>query len=376
MNDKKIVVLAVALLMFPQLAQSIFSPALADIGRAFAVGPQAAAQMLSIYFLAFAFGVVVWGRMCDLIGRRPTMLAGFALYAAASLMALGVSTFDALLTAQGLAAFGAAVGSVVTQTVLRDRFKGVALAQVFSLMGIALAASPAIGLFAGASLVQGFGFPGVPGGLLLLSVGLWCWCLRVLPETRPQPVASPALFETLWQMLRDRDIWRSTLLVAVFNIGLFSYYSLAPFMFERLGLSAQMFGYSGVILALGSGLGAALNKRLLQRGWSGAQLIQASGLLMLVGAGFVWLMEDSVLFVLAMVLVVLAFGMAIPNILGSALVNYGDRLGTAGALFGLLYYLLIGGGLILAAWGQALGATLMVCAVVAWMLAWIKPQKT
>jgi hypothetical protein len=164
--------------------------------------------------------------------------------------------------------------------------------------------------------------------------------------------------------------------VAVFNIGLFSYYSLAPFMFERLGLSAQMFGYSGVILALGSGLGAALNKRLLQRGWSGAQLIQVSGILMLVGAGFVWLMEDSVLFVLAMVLVVLAFGMAIPNILGSALVNYGDRLGTAGALFGLLYYLLIGGGLMLAAWGQALGATLMVCAVVAWMLAWIKPQKT
>jgi predicted MFS family arabinose efflux permease len=376
MNDKKIVVLAVALLMFPQLAQSIYSPALADIGRAFAVGPQAAAQMLSIYFLAFAFGVVVWGRMCDLIGRRPTMLAGFALYAAASLMALSVSTFDALLTAQGLAAFGAAVGSVVTQTLLRDRFKGVALAQVFSLMGIALAASPAIGLFAGASLVQGFGFPGVPGGLLLLSVGLWCWCLRVLPETRPQHVASPALFETLWQMLRDRDIWRSTLLVAVFNIGLFSYYSLGPFMFERLGLSAQMFGYSGVILALGSGLGAALNKRLLQRGSSGAQLIRVSGLLMLVGAGFVWLMEDSALFVLAMLLVVLAFGMAIPNILGSALVNYGDRLGTAGALFGLLYYLLIGGGLMLAAWGQALGGTLMVCAVVAWILAWIKPQKT
>ena len=376
MNDKKIVVLAVALLMFPQLAQSIYSPALADIGRAFAVGPQASAQMLSIYFLAFAFGVVVWGRMCDLVGRRPTMLAGFALYAAASLMALSVSTFDALLAAQGLAAFGAAVGSVVTQTVLRDRFKGVALAQVFSLMGIALAASPAIGLFAGASLVQGFGYPGVPGGLLVLSLGLWCWCLRVLPETRPQPVASPALFETLWQMLRDRDIWRSTVLVAVFNIGLFSYYSLAPFMFERLGLSAQMFGYSGVILALGSGLGAALNKRLLQRGSSGAQLIRVSGLLMLVGAGFVWLMEDSALFVLAMLLVVLAFGMAIPNILGSALVNYGDRLGTAGALFGLLYYLLIGGGLMLAAWGQALGGTLMACAVVAWMLAWIKPQKT
>jgi len=375
MHDKKIVVLAVALLMFPQLAQSIYSPALADIGRAFAIGPQVSAQMLSVYFLAFAFGVVVWGRMCDLVGRRPTMLAGFALYAAASLLALSVSTFDALLAAQGLAAFGAAVGSVVTQTVLRDRFKGAALARVFSVMGIALAASPAIGLFTGASLVQGFGYRGVPAGLLLLAVVLWFWCRQVLPETRPRQVASPALFETLWQMLRDRDIWRSTLLVATFNIALFSYYSLGPFMFERLGLSAQWFGYSGVILALGSGLGAWLNKRLLQRGLSGAQLIQVSGSLTLLGASFVWLMEDSALFVLAMLLVVLAFGMAIPNILGSALVNYGDRLGTAGALFGLLYYLLIGGGLMLAAWAQALGGTLMVCAVVAWMLAWIKPQK-
>ncbi|MBV7550450.1 MFS transporter [Pseudomonas sp. PDM26] len=376
MDDKKIVVLAVALLMFPQLAQSIYSPALADIARVFGVGPQASAQMLSVYFLAFAFGVVVWGRMCDLIGRRPTMLAGITCYVAASLLALGVSTFDALLAAQGLAAFGAAVGSVVTQTVLRDRFKGAALAQVFSVMGIALAASPAIGLFTGASLVQGFGYRGVPAGLLLLAVVLWYWCRQVLPETRPRQVASPALFETLWQMLRDRDIWRSTLLVATFNIALFSYYSLGPFMFERLGLSAQWFGYSGVILALGSGLGAGLNKRLLRRGLSSAQLIQVSGSLTLVGASFVWLMEDSALFVLAMLLVVLAFGMAIPNILGSALVNYGDRLGTAGALFGLLYYLLIGGGLMLVAWGQALGETLMVCAVVAWMLAWIKPQKT
>ena len=167
--------------------------------------------------------------------------------------------------AQALAAFGAAVGSVVTQTLLRDRFKGAELAQVFSVMGIALAASPAIGLFTGASLVQVFGYRGVVGCLLLLCLRLlWLWCLRTLPETRPQNVTTPALFETLWRMLQDRDIWRSTLLVALFNIALFSYYSLGPFVFQRLGLSAQWFGYSGVILALGSGLGAWLNKRLLQ----------------------------------------------------------------------------------------------------------------
>jgi predicted MFS family arabinose efflux permease len=376
MNSRSLLVLAIALLMFAQIAQTLYSPALADIGQAFTVTAQETAQMLSVYFLAFAFGVVVWGRMCDRLGRRPSMLAGLALYAGASTLALNVRTFDALLMAQALAAFGAAVGSVVTQTVLRDRFKGAELAQVFSAMGIALAASPAIGLFTGASLVEGFGYRGVVACLLLLSSALWLWCLRVLPETRPPPVATPALFETLWQMLGDRDIWRSALLVALFNVALFSYYSLGPFAFQRLGLSAQWFGYSGVILALGSGLGAWLNKRLLHRGVSGPQLIQVATTLQLVGGSGVLLLAESPLFVLPMLLVVLAFGMAIPNVLGSALAGYGDRLGTAGALFGLLYYLLIGGGLMLAGWAQALGETLMVCGALAMLLATASPRSS
>lgn len=369
MKSTKWLGLAITLLMFPQVAQTLYSPALADISRAFAVGPQQAAQTLSVYFLSFAFGVVVWGRLCDRIGRRPAMLAGLLLYAAASILALASRTFEALLVAQVLAAFGAAVGSVVTQTLLRDRFSGAELAQVFSLVGIALAASPAIGLFGGASLVQAFGYRGVLGCLLLLSLGLALWSWRALPETRPLHLASAGLFETLWRMLRDLDLWRSALLVAVFNIALFSYYSLAPFMFERLGLSGRMFGYSGVILALGSGLGAWVNKRLLRRGLTSARLIRVAALSGLFGGVGVWLLQDSGLFVLAMLLVVLAFGMAIPNVLGSALSNYGDRLGTAGALFGLLYYLLIGVGMLLAAWSQALGLTLLVCGSLGLLLA-------
>ncbi|TWD51548.1 MFS transporter [Pseudomonas sp. SJZ131] len=374
MSAKPLLLLAIALLMFPQIAQTLYSPALADIGEAFGVGPQAAAQTLSVYFLAFAFGMVVWGRVCDRVGRRPTMLIGLGIYAGASLLALQVSTFEGLLVAQALGAFGVAVGSVVTQTLLRDRFQGAELAQVFSLIGIALAAGPAIGLFSGASLVHAFGYRGVLGGLLLLSLGLWLWCWRVLAETRPAHLVNAGLFETLWRMLRDRDIWRAALLVALFNVALFSYYSLGPFLFERLGLSGQWFGYSGEILALGSGLGAWLNKSLLRRGFSGQRLIVVAAGSGLIGGIGVWLMQDSAWFVLAMLWVVLAFGMAIPNILGAALVNYADRLGTAGALFGLMYYLLIGGGLMLVAWFQALGETLMVCAGFSLVLALAKQR--
>jgi len=368
MNSRNILWLAIALLMFPQIGQTLYSPALGDIGRVFQVGPQAAAQTLSVYFLAFAVGVVVWGRLCDRIGRRPAMLAGLAIYAAATLIGLRVSSFNGLLLAQMLAAFGAAVGSVVTQTVLRDRFKGAELAQVFSLVGIALAASPALGLFSGAGLVQLFGYRGVLGTLLLLVTVLWLWSWYSLAETRPRPVRTVGLLETLGLMLRDPGIWRSALWIASFNVALFSYYSLGPFIFQRLGLAASWFGYSGVLLALGSGFGAWLNRYLLQAGFKPLQLIRlAAGIALLGGMG-VWSLQRSDAFVLPMLLVVLAFGLAIPNILGSALADYADRLGTAGALLGLMYYLLIGAGLMLAGWFQALGETLIACSAVALLL--------
>ena len=107
MNNKNLLPLAIALLMFPQIAQTLYSPALGDIGRVFKVSPEAAAQTLSVYFLAFAVGVVVWGRLCDRIGRRPVMLVGLAIYAVAMVIALRVSSFNGLLLAQGVAAFGA-----------------------------------------------------------------------------------------------------------------------------------------------------------------------------------------------------------------------------------------------------------------------------
>jgi hypothetical protein len=168
---------------------------------------------------------------------------------------------------------------------------------------------------------------------------------------------------TLRLMLADPAIWRSAAGVAVFNVALFSYYSLGPFMFKQSGLSQEAFGYSGLLLALSSASGAWLNKRLLARGANSATLVTLASACMLLGGLLVLL--DRCLFIWPMLLVVLAFGMAIPNILGTALAAYQDRLGTAGALFGLLYYLMIGTGLALVAWQQTLGGTLVVCGVIA-----------
>lgn len=347
--------------MTPQILETLYSPALTAISCDFNVSASQAGQTLSIYFLAFALGVGFWGIVCDRFGRRTAMLAGLALYLCGAGVALLSSSFPLLLAARAVIAFGAAVGSIVTQTMLRDVYQGPALGKVFSTLGIALSISPLLGMFAGGVLVGWGGSAAVFAAqwLWALMLLLWCWC--ALPETRRQ--TETAVPFSLWPLLRDRHIWCSALLVAAFNIMAFSYFSLGPFIFERMGLSSRQFGYSGMVLALGSLCGALLNHYLLRRSISPKNLILLGSLLALCAAPALYAWQYSLWMLLPCALVTLAFGLAIPNVLSQALRHHQQQLGAAGAMFGLLYYLLIGGGLALAAAGQNLAATLLLCSL-------------
>jgi predicted MFS family arabinose efflux permease len=360
-------VLAVALLMFPQVAETLYSPVLTDISLNFHVSAAQASLTLSLYFCGFAAGVLVWGRLCDTLGRRPALLLGLAVYATTAVLALLTHHFYVLLLARVLSAFGAAACSVVTQTLLRDTVSGAALARLFSVIGIALAISPAIGVFSGGVLATLWGYQGVFMALAMMALCLLLWTGATLTETRPAQHIHISLWALARRMLKDNNIRLATLLVALWNISLFSYYSLAPFIFASLKLSASAFGLTGLVLAAGSLLGALGNRHLLRQGNRQKRILIAAGGVNLVGSAGVWFCGTSLWFLLPILLVMVSFSMAIPVLLSSALNEYADCRGSAGALFGLGYYTLIGAGLALSGQFQHLGATLTLCASVAWL---------
>lgn len=365
--------LLIALMMFPQIVETIYSPALTDIATAFNVSQSDAGQTLSLYFIAFAFGVVIWGYSCDWIGRKPTVLIALFLYGIACVAAIFATNFDLLLMCRMLMAFSAAIGSIGTQTIMRDRLSGETLRYVFSIMGIALAISPIVGMLLGALMVSFSGYHGVFILLILMAIVLLAWVALILPETKPEHISKPPFFATLKEMLCDPFILKNACLIGCLNIALFAYYQLAPFMFEQLGLSHTLFGLSGILLGLGSFLGAFLNKRWIQKyAFSSEKLVTIASIILLISSALVLIFQSQWFFILPMVGIVMAYGIAIPNILAKALMNYGDKLGTAGAILGLMYYLIIGIGLMLVAYGQYLGLSLMILSVLVFITQRIK----
>lgn len=361
--------LAVALLMFPQIVETMYSPALTSIQQHFAVTSAQAGQGMSFFFIAFALGVVFWGRMCDVIGRRQSMLAGLVSFTVLVIFTLYATTFTLFLIGFSGCAFAIAVGSICTQTMIRDSYQGHKLANIFSIIGISIGLSPIVGMLLGSQLTAFGGYRWVFGGMGLIVVGLLIWSYCQLAETHTLQTSNNNLICLAMMMLKDSYIWYISLMVGLFNIALFSYYSIAPFMFAKMALSVTFFGYTAVVLASGSIVGSLINIKLLKTRLSSLQIVLIASVILFFSGVGVAILQHSMWFFMPMALVSLAFGIALPHLLSTALNHYRQQLGSAGALLGLFYYLVIGIGLHCAVQYLALATVLLLCGGLAMVLA-------
>ena len=158
-SKKLSISLLIALVGFPQISETIYTPALPDVTRSLGTTAYLVEATLAIYFLGFAFGVLVWVRFLT-ESKNTDMLIGIGLYGIATIICGQANSIETLLTWRFFQAFGASVGSIITQTILRDTYDGTERAKLFSIMSGALAFSPAIGPLLGRFITQYFGWSG------------------------------------------------------------------------------------------------------------------------------------------------------------------------------------------------------------------------
>ncbi|MDW9381768.1 MFS transporter [Chryseobacterium sp. JV558] len=350
--------LLTVLVMLPQFVETIYSPVLPMVQEQFGVKEESVALTISLYFIAFALGVAFWGVQCDRIGRKKALEYGLITYGIGTLTAVFAPSFMVLLSARVISAFGISVGSIVTQTILRDTYDQDNINKVFSWIGIGLSISPVIGMITGSVLASSVGHQGVFITLCLLGGLFFILSRKKVSETHHsvKKINMGILAGLLKRMLCDQAIIKCCLLIMSFNVLLFLYYSLAPFIFKDNHYSSYVFGYSSIILACGTFAGAKLNRFLLLRNIQPKHLVEAGTFTAFIASIFVWILtNEGIYFLIPYFFIVMAFSMAVPNILSTALINYKNETGSAGALLGLIYYVLIGLGLISIGFIQNLG---------------------
>ena len=107
------------LMALTALSIDVMLPELPQIGNALGVSDENDRQLvISIYFIGFATGQILFGPLSDHYGRRQPLLAGLGLYIAGTILALSSGSFVGLLVARVLQGFGASAPRVIALAVV------------------------------------------------------------------------------------------------------------------------------------------------------------------------------------------------------------------------------------------------------------------
>lgn len=347
--------LLVLIVGLPQLSETVYTPALPDVARALKVAHYLIEYTLTIYLFGFAIGTLFWGKLSDIYGRKPTLLAGLAIYVLGCIGCFYAITFTALMINRFIQAFGGSAGSVLGQVICRDAFSGSDRGKVFSIIGGALAFSPAIGPVLGGLIVQLWQWPAVFALLSIVGLLVIAFIILKLPETyTPVPFSLKIIQKTAYCMLKDPKILCAGFLVAACNGISFSYFAEGPFyLITFLGLSPFLYGASFILFAFAGMLGSYISKKAHDHKFStysimqrGVDLVLFGSALFMIGILLLTAIDVPAFCIIAltigtMMFIMAGIGMVIPNILSLALEEYRATLGTASSLFGFYYYCLI-----------------------------------
>lgn len=188
-------------MLLSSLGTSIANVGLPTLAQAFQAPFQAVQWVVLAYLLAITALVVGVGRLGDLLGRRRLLLAGLALFTAASLLCGAAPTLGWLVAARALQGLGAATMmalslALVAETVPKDQ-----TGSAMGLMGTVSAVGTALGPSLGGMLIVASGWQAL--FLVQVPLGLLAWVLawRALPADPPRQAAPGTGFDPLGTLL-------------------------------------------------------------------------------------------------------------------------------------------------------------------------------
>jgi MFS family permease len=188
-------------MLLSSLGTSIANVGLPTIARAFDASFQAVQWVVIAYLLAVTTLIVGAGRLGDLIGRRRLLVAGIALFTAASVACALAASLTQLVAARAVQGMGAAVMLSLTLAFVGDTVPKDRIGRAMGLLGTMSATGTALGPSLGGLLIAGFGWRAlfvlnVPLGLAALALAL-----RYLPSESRDAATARAGFDLTGTLL-------------------------------------------------------------------------------------------------------------------------------------------------------------------------------
>ncbi len=357
------------------LSTDFYLPSVPDIARVFNAGTAGAQATLSAFLFGFAAGQLVYGPLSDRLGRKPVLLAGFALFLAATLACALAVSIDMLIGARFMQALGASGPIVLGRAMARDLYEGPRAGQELARMGMIMGVVPAIAPVLGGFLHDAFGWRSTFVATLGFASALALWIVLALPETIRQKLDEPmsvvAIIKGFAVLLNSAPYRVYVTLVSLAYGGLFAFISGSSFVLMGVyGLTPVQFGLSFGLGVLGFISGTILAQRMV--GSVGLDRVIGLGVACLASGGTIMLAltligtGSSLEISVPMGLYAAGVGLTMPQGQAAAMMPFPERAGTASSFLGIcqmMFAAFVGLGIGRLLTGSALPLPLIITAI-------------
>jgi DHA1 family bicyclomycin/chloramphenicol resistance-like MFS transporter len=259
-----------AMMALNALAIDTMLPALPKIGAALGVVSANSRQwIVTAYLLGMGLAQIVYGPFADRFGRKPVLIVGMGLYVFFGLLATLAPTFETMILARLGQGVGAAATRVLAAALIRDRYKGSAMARVMSLSQLVFLGVPILAPSLGQAVLLVAPWRTIFGMLVLAGVAVLIWTLIRLPETLRPDRQMPIEFRRVALAFREACSHRSaigyTLALTAMMGALLAYINSAQQIFFDVFKEPALFTVVFALLAGGIAAASLLNARLVHR---------------------------------------------------------------------------------------------------------------
>jgi len=224
--------------LLSSLGTSIASVGLPSLMQAFGASFQSVQWVVLAYLLAITALIVSAGRLADMVGRRPLLLGGIALFTLASVLCGLAPTLWLLIAARAVQGLGAALMMALTLAFVAETVSKEKTGSAMGLLGAMSAIGTTLGPSLGGFLIAGFGWRAI--FLVNVPLGLAAFALAwlALPARGKDGEVVQGNFDAIGTVLLALTLAAYALAMTLgrghfgaFNIGLLLAAGIGVFLF-------------------------------------------------------------------------------------------------------------------------------------------------
>lgn len=220
---------------FVPLSTDLYLPALNDMCTIFDASYSLVNMTLTMFFLFYAIGIILWGPLSDKYGRKKILVLGNIIYLLASIVCALAPNVYVLLTARIFHGIGAGAITSISLALVKDCYSGKMRETILSIVQTMSGVAPMIAPVLGALLLKFFAWEATFVVLAIIATVNLVLAILYQETLNPAESTQGSIFTSytrLFKVCQNGKFMLLVLLFGIFNFAFMGYIATSSYIYQ------------------------------------------------------------------------------------------------------------------------------------------------